>query len=122
MSECSVLVKLTVLSVFVVTTAAAGCGGGKPIPSAGTFAATGSMTTMRGGPAVTLLSDGKVLVAGGGYDTSAELYDPSTGTFTATASMTVVRARPSPTATLLGNGKVLVVGGDSDVGSAELYQ
>jgi hypothetical protein len=72
MSECSVFVKLTVLSVFVVTTVAAECGGGKPIPSAGTFAATGSMTTMRGGPAVTLLSDGKVLVAGGGYDTSAE--------------------------------------------------
>lgn len=75
-----------------------------------------------GGPAVTLLSDGKVLVAGGRYDTSAELYDPSTGTFTATGSMTVVRARPSPTAALLGNGKVLIVGGDSDVGSAELYQ
>jgi len=71
---------------------------------------------------VTLLSDGKVLVAGGRYDTSAELYDPSTGTFTATGSMTVVRARPSPTAALLGNGKVLIVGGDSDVGSAELYQ
>ena len=75
-----------------------------------------------GGPAVTLLSDGKVLVAGGRYDTSAELYDPNTGTFTATGSMTAVRARPSPTATLLGNGKVLIVGGDSDVGSAELYQ
>ena len=93
-------------------------------PSAGTFTATGSMTTMRGGPAVTLLSDGKVLVAGGGtyYDKSAELYDPSTGTFTATGSLNVVRMRPSPTATLLGNGRVLVVGGDSDVGSAELYQ
>ena len=70
------------------------------------------------------MSDGKVLVAGGGtyYDKSAELYDPSTGTFTATGSLNVVRMRPSPTATLLGNGRVLVVGGDSDVGSAELYQ
>jgi WD40 repeat protein len=91
-------------------------------PSTGTFAATGSMTTMRGGPAATLLSDGKVLVAGGRYDTSAEIYDPSTGTFTATGNMTEVRARPAPTATLLGNGKVLVVGDEHETGSAELYQ
>jgi hypothetical protein len=92
-------------------------------PNAGTFTATGIMTTMRGGPAVTLLSDGKVLVAGGtAYDKSAELYDPNTGTFAATGNMTVARSRPSPTATLLGNGKVLVVGGYIDLGSAELYQ
>jgi WD40 repeat protein len=88
-------------------------------PNAGTFTATGSMTVMRGGPGVTLLSDGRVLVAGGRSDTSAEIYDPTTGTFTATGSMTVVRT--GPTATLLGNGKVLVAGGN-DLGSAELYQ
>ena len=68
---------------------------------------------------MTLLSDGRVLVAGGRSDTSAEIYDPTTGTFTATGSMTVVRT--GPTATLLGNGKVLVAGGN-DLGSAELYQ
>ena len=75
-----------------------------------------------GGPAVTLLIDGKVLVAGGRYDTSAEIYDPSTGTFTATGNMTAVRARPAFTATLLRNGKVLVVGDEHETGSAELYQ
>jgi len=93
-------------------------------PNAGKFTATGNMTRERGGPATTLLSDGKVLVAGGATfnDKSAELYDPSTGTFAATGSMTVVRMRPSPTATLLGNGKVLVVGDNNDLGSAELYQ
>jgi hypothetical protein len=91
-------------------------------PNAGKFTATGSMTTMRGGPAVTLLIDGKVLVAGGRYDTSAEIYDPSTGTFTATGNMTAVRARPAFTATLLRNGKVLVVGDEHETGSAELYQ
>jgi hypothetical protein len=92
-------------------------------PNAGKFTATGNMTRKRGGPATTLLRDGRVLVAGGATysDNSAELYDPSTGTFTATGSMTVVRMRPSPTATLLGNGEVLVVGGDK-LGSAELYQ
>jgi hypothetical protein len=88
-------------------------------PNTGTFTATGSMTVMRGGPGVTLLNDGRVLVVGGRSDTSAEIYNPTTGTFTATGSMTVVRT--GPTATLLGNGQVLVVGGN-DLGSAELYQ
>jgi hypothetical protein len=90
-------------------------------PNAGKFTATGNMTRKRGGPATTLLSDGRVLLAGGALGTTAELYDPSTGTFTATGSMTVERLRPSPTAILLGNGKVLVAGGDSG-GTAELYQ
>jgi len=79
----------------------------------------GSMTTMRGGPAVTLLSDGRYSCRRKIRYQWPKLYDPNTGTFTfATGSMTVVRARLSPTATLLGNGKVLIVGGDSDVGSA----
>ena len=63
-------------------------------PAAGTFAATGSMTVTRANHTATLLSSGKVLIAGG-YGTnglaSAELYDPAAGTFTATGSMTVAR-------------------------------
>jgi hypothetical protein len=87
---------------------------------------TGSMGTGRALHTATLLSSGKVLVAGGdnlGYLSSAELYDPSSGTWTATGSMSA--ARYSCTATLLPSGKVLVVGGSSDgihiLSSAELY-
>ena len=57
--------------------------------SAGTFTATGSMTTARFEHTATLLPNGKVLIAGGINWTSAgiyplslaELYDPSAGTF-----------------------------------------
>jgi hypothetical protein len=76
-----------------------------------------------------MLSNGKVLIAGGsnsaGYLTSAELYDPSTGTFTFTGSMHTPRA--SHSATALTNGEVLLAAGENSssnggyVGSAELY-
>ena len=51
-------------------------------PSAGTFAATGEMTTPRGGQTATLLPNGLVLIAGGDNGEtslqSAELYNSST--------------------------------------------
>ncbi len=82
-------------------------------PSSGTWSATGSMTTARYVHTATLLTDGKVLVAGGIVSdealSSAELYDPSTGTWSATGSMTT--ARLTHTATLLTDGRVLVAGG-----------
>src|SRR5690242_14469406 len=74
-----------------------------------TFDNTGSLLTARYAHTATLLSNGKVLVAGGfgssGDLASAELYDPATGTWTATGSL--ITARDSHTATLLSNGKVL---------------
>jgi hypothetical protein len=80
------------------------------------------MTQARDGQTATLLSDGRVLVAGG----SAELYDPVTGTWTATADMT--EPYYGHTATLLLDGTVLVAGGDAPSGPgarawphAELY-
>jgi hypothetical protein len=95
-------------------------------PSSGSFSQTGSMSTSRWCPAVALLTDGKVLVAGGyeedgTYQNTAELYDPKSGTFSSTCDMTV--ARDSAMATVLTDGTVLIVGGDNptELNSAEIY-
>ena len=91
-------------------------------PSTGTFNATGNMTVPRESHTATLLSSGKVLIAGGsdgilGYTptwtlySSSETFDPSTGQFTAAGMMTT--SRDWFTANLLPSGKVLVAGGAS---------
>jgi hypothetical protein len=84
----------------------------------GTWVATGGMVHRRTeGHSVTLLGDGRVLVAGGGGSgtgdawQAAELYDPATGTWRATGDM--LEGRQNHTATLLADGKVLVTGGVS---------
>ncbi|CAF4321225.1 unnamed protein product, partial [Rotaria sordida] len=74
-----------------------------------------------------VLTNGKVLVAGGSkgggvYANNPELYDPSTGMWTNTSSMST--ARDQHTASVLTNGKVLVTGGYDSSGyanSPELY-
>jgi len=106
---------------------------------AGTFTATGDMNSRRFFHTATLLTDGRVLIAGGdmieatggNFKTlsSAEIYDPGTGAFTATGNMTT--PRDEHTATLLPDGKVLIAGGgvtnqdgalaDPTLASAELY-
>lgn len=95
--------------------------------ASGTFNRTGSMNVARQGHTGTLLSNGQVLVAGGGngltgYLSSAELYNPATGTWTLTGSMSVPRQNHQ--AVRLQNGQVLVAGGGNASGtlaSAELY-
>jgi hypothetical protein len=93
--------------------------------SPGAFSPTASMTIPRVWHTATLLTNGKVLIAGGiqtviesfganpGYSelvtATAELYDPSTGAFTPTGSMSI--ARYSHAATLLADGRVLITGG-----------
>jgi WD40 repeat protein len=86
----------------------------------GTWAFTGSMPDAQAYDAATLLPSGQVLVVGG-YESSAELYNPRTGTWTLTGPMNA--ARNLSTATLLSNGEVLVAGGNSNgpQASAELY-
>lgn len=92
-------------------------------PATGLFQPTGNMASARFGHSATLLSDGRVLIAGGGNQT-AEIYDPAADTFVPTGQMSV--ARGGHTATLLADGKVLVAGGSSvpggdPLGTAELY-
>ena len=94
----------------------------------GTWEETGSLATQHTQHTATLLSNGKVLVAGG-LDkrtrvlASAELYDLASGTWTATDNLAT--ARFNHTATLLPDGKVLVAGGEDvsfiALASAELY-
>jgi hypothetical protein len=135
-SACCDSLKASHENYFVLTLLVPGVAGAQ---SAGTFTATGNTITPRSfGHTATLLSNGKVLIAGGsGYVSantyeysvsSAELYDPSTGAFSATGDMTT--ARSSHAATLLPTGKVLIAGGltfdtnangTSVVTSAELY-
>lgn len=79
-------------------------------PSRGTFTATGNMNLPRyklQGTAV-LLSNGKVLVAGGAN--RVEVFDPSSNTF-AYARGDMETPRLFATATLLHNGQVLITGG-----------
>jgi Kelch motif protein len=90
-------------------------------PATGTWTATGKMVVRPYNVAAVLLSDGRVLVAGGDLCDScpiksAELYDPQTDSWTATADM------PEPgfgmQATLLEDGTVLFVHAD---GRTTLY-
>jgi len=62
----------------------------------------------------TLLSNGKVLVTGGG-NAFAELFDPASETWTSVAGFGSVRS--DHTATLLANGKVLLAGGSDGTGA-----
>lgn len=101
-------------------------------PASGRFSPTGSMVTGRELHTATLMSNGKVLIAGGedakGYAvTRAETYDPALGSFIPTGSLSV--GRYGHTATALADGEVLIAGGeridedgfDIALGSAEIY-
>ena len=90
------------------------------------------MQAARRGHTFTVLTNGKVLAAGGKNSTgrlnSAELFDPTLSTFQPiTAAMNAYRA--AHTATLLPDGNILIVGGkggstsaaNTSVNTAELY-
>ena len=100
-------------------------------PRTGKWTLTGSTSALHERGTAILLSNGEVLLAGGGTDNfdstrctaAAELYDPKNGQWTDTGSMN--SARCAPAATLLPNGEVVVAGGDdsdgNSLGTAELY-
>jgi N-acetylneuraminic acid mutarotase len=77
-----------------------------------------AMSALRGWHTATLLTNGKVVAAGGAnnlatqpgsYEASADLYDPATSLWSKVGPMTSPRYRHA--AALLPNGKVLVAGG-----------
>lgn len=88
-----------------------------------------NMSVARHGPTATLLDDGRVLIAGGATDASAEIYDPRSGRFARTRGNMQVAGRKQHTATLLRDGRVLIAGGSASdfnpntiaLASAELF-
>ena len=99
---------------------------GLPTCVANEWADAGSMASPRAYYSATLLSSGKVLIAGGtngGTLSSAELYDPATNSWFSAGTM--ASARHAHTATLLSSGKVLISGGrlgnTTYLASSEVY-
>ncbi|HEX8845827.1 MAG TPA: kelch repeat-containing protein [Pyrinomonadaceae bacterium] len=101
-------------------------------PNVGGWSLTANPNAMRESHTATLLSNGQVLLAGGGRQShnlhTNELYNPATGRWSFTDSLS---RRADHTATLLPNGQVLVAGGsnyglsnnpaDNTLSSAALY-
>jgi hypothetical protein len=81
-----------------------------------------SMQSARTGHTATLLSDGRVLIAGGNAAGSVEIFDPVTDVSSSAASLNA--ARSGHTATRLADGRVLIAGGrvaGDAVGSTEVF-
>ena len=97
--------------------------------ASGAWSPTGTMLSARDGHTATVLTNGKILAAGGTNNgvalTSAELYNPTAGTWASTGSMNAARSHAR--AVQLSNGSVLVVGGcvndclSATTNSAEIY-
>src|SRR6185369_9458642 len=68
-----------------------------------------SLGVARAGHSATLLSDGRILIAGGDANGTAEIIDASLSSSTATGSLGTARSMHS--AALMQDGRVLIVGG-----------
>jgi hypothetical protein len=86
-------------------------------PATNGFSSVGDMRAARVGHTVTLLSDGRALIAGGetgsGPARSIEVFDPAAGAFQDWGMMSV--ARRGHTASILTDGRILIAGGDRRV-------
>ncbi len=92
-------------------------------PTTGAFTVTGGLNALRVAYASALLSDGRVLIAGGGNETTAldtaEVFVPKTGHFIPTANNLAVLCAPC-NGVALTDGKVLIVDGSNGV-AADLF-
>jgi hypothetical protein len=118
----------------------AGGTNGAPLSSAAVFdpatnsfssAGLGAMSTARQAPAAAPLPDGRVLVSGGvfdegigGYQASAEAFNPATNSFSSAGIGAMGTARTGAIAAPLPDGRVLVAGGydgSTRFSSAEIF-
>jgi hypothetical protein len=118
----------------------AGGTNGAPLSSATVFdpatnsfssAGLGAMSTARQAPAAAPLPDGRVLVCGGvfeegvgGYQASAEVFNPATNSFSSAGIGAMSTARTGAVAAPLRDGRVLVAGGydgSTRFSSAEIF-
>lgn len=91
-------------------------------PLTSTWTASALIGGARGLSTMTLLADGRLLLAGGSNLNTAEIYNPDVNVWTTAAPMAA--ARRAAVAALLGDGSVLMVSGDSaggDVNGSERY-
>lgn len=94
-------------------------------PATERFTLTGNMSTPRFKHGAALLSDGRVLIAGGSNEngrqyeySSTEIFDPKTGRFSAGPAMNFERYKMLSGVVVLQDGRVLIAGG---AGQMELY-
>ena len=100
-------------------------------PVTKSWSAGANVVEFRHDTAVSILSDGRVMVVAGAMSEgmgilvlqTAEIYDPSTKVWTATAEL--AQARTGHSSTVLSDGKVLVVGGNTaggtPISTVEMY-
>jgi N-acetylneuraminic acid mutarotase len=100
-------------------------------PVAKSWSAGANVLEFRHDTAVSILSDGRVMVVAGAMSEgmgvlvlqTAEIYDPSTNVWTATAGL--AQARTGHSSTVMPDGKVLVVGGNTaggtPISTVEMY-
>jgi RHS repeat-associated protein len=95
-----------------------------PIPDsvAGTWLLSNNNATGGAAPAIAVLNDGRVLVTGGAYQNTVELFDPVTDVWVSLTPL--IYPRWYQTASTLPSGQVLVAGGNNGSTpsyTAELY-